>query len=59
MAGGHRSVSATLADPGRGGYALAQDGSCFTIDPDIDSSLLIGRKPVVFEGGGDMGDGGA
>ena len=52
-------MSATLADPGRGGYALVRDGSYFTICPDIDSTLLIGRNPVVFEDGGDMGDGGA
>ena len=52
-------MSQTLADPGRGGYALAPDGSYFPTDPDIDPSLLIGRKPVVFKAGGDMGDGGA
>ena len=48
MAGGHRSVSATLADPGHDGYALVWDGSYFMMNSDIDSSLLTGHKLIVM-----------
>ena len=47
MAGGHRAVGETLADPGHDGYALVRDGSQFTMNSDIDSSLLTGHKLIV------------